>query len=440
MNQALASTTNQFALATRGAGFAGKRFSNFLYKFARAQSGIIPNWAIDKDIIIERLEDLLPLGHMTPLNTAALLCALAVRHKHSGYDPFLFLNNFIKLYNADNFDRVCEIERIKENSDEWRELSSLNNTLGLDAVKIRLWAIDLEYATLGTVLGKAWGSHKSITVSETEKLIGTYKSHVSANDNPDLNEDPSAFPKEDYLPLLKPLREKGHISETQTIIILCFILHAKETRNDKKTSYITHPMAVANLVRKLGRHYFQNNDDVWMATLAALLHDGGEKTTLNVSEDLEGLLLRREVIDAIDALHKKDGETYFSYLERCASNKLACLVKLADIAHNSSDMGDAPSAKQAFVYPISAGYVEWRLKNPRKGISVRDYVLQKNICLPEQFEEINRISETNEKKKKATEFPLLQSVKDSLVSVNDLIQRVMTDANPRREEKAPVFT
>lgn len=437
MNQALVSTATQFALATEGAGFIGQRILHSFNKFALTQSGLIPNWAIDKDIIIERLKGLLPLGHMTPLNTAALLCALAVHHKHSSYDTFSFLNNFIKLYNADNFDRVCEIERIEINSKEWRDLSFLNSTSGLEAVKIRLWAMDLEYATRGTILGKAWGGHQSITVPEVENLISTYN---PPNDNLGRNKDPSAFPKEDYLSLLRPLREKGHISETQTIIILCFILHAKETRNDKKTSYITHPMAVANLVRKLGGYFFQNNDDVWMASLAALLHDGGEKTTLDVSKDLEGLLLRREIIDAINALHKKDGETYFSYLERCASNKLACLVKLADIAHNSSDMGDDPSAKQAFVYPISAGYVEWRLKNPGECLSVRDYVLQEKICSFEQFEEIYAINESDGKKKKATEFPLLQSVKDSLLSVRDLIQRVMTDAHPRREENAPVFT
>lgn len=87
--------------------------------------------------------------------------------------------------------------------------------------------------------------------------------------------------------------------------------------------YILHPLHV------------MNNVDEIDAKIVAVLHDVVEDT----AQTLEGLRyygFSAEVIDAIDAITKRKGESYDDYLTRVKANPLALRVKLADIAHNSS--------------------------------------------------------------------------------------------------------
>lgn len=88
--------------------------------------------------------------------------------------------------------------------------------------------------------------------------------------------------------------------------------------------YYLHPFAVADMVD--GRE----------AKAAAYLHD--------VVEDSEITLdwLRQQgfppsVIEAVDAITKRDGEDYHAYLARVKKCELALKVKLADISHNSDE-------------------------------------------------------------------------------------------------------
>ena len=54
----------------------------------------------------------------------------------------------------------------------------------------------------------------------------------------------------------------------------------------------------------------------------------------------------KEIVDAVDSISKRKGkETYLTYLDRVKSNKLALVVKLADIKHNMSDMSLLPKTK-----------------------------------------------------------------------------------------------
>jgi hypothetical protein len=41
------------------------------------------------------------------------------------------------------------------------------------------------------------------------------------------------------------------------------------------------------------------------------------------------------MIEAVDAITHRVGERYFDYIERCGSNRIAALVKLADLEDNS---------------------------------------------------------------------------------------------------------
>ncbi len=393
-----------FTRAASEADFSRERLYFQFRKAALSVLGLIPNMAIDRDIIVPKLQELLPQGHITKMNAAALLCANAINHKHSHYDTVSFLNNFLKLYNAKTIDDVCKIEKIKVHSSTWYRLrdyylQSEGKEKRLEAAKIWCWARDLEDATRGTRAGRLWGHHKSILIDDVQSLVAQYKKPEKEEDNKLVEEGGkqtlSAFPKNEFLPILRQQMDKGHLSETQCGIILCLILHSRELRRDK-SSYVTHPMAVANLVRKYGAQSLNDPEDVWMATLVALLHDGGEKSNINLDEDLNGLL-PVQVIEGIKAIHKRDHEDYFQYLERCADNPLSAVVKLCDIYHNSLD-DLKPSSKQEYVYPISALYMEYRTKNPDHKISVRDFVIQQGIASPDQFEIISRFAGVDRKK------------------------------------------
>jgi (p)ppGpp synthase/HD superfamily hydrolase len=85
--------------------------------------------------------------------------------------------------------------------------------------------------------------------------------------------------------------------------------------------YITHPEFVASQV---------TGDE---AKAVAWLHDVVEDTTVTF-DDLRATGLNGVVVEAVDAITKRDGEDYESYLERIATNPLAKAVKLADLKHN----------------------------------------------------------------------------------------------------------
>ncbi|MBM4574952.1 HD domain-containing protein [Rhodococcus hoagii] len=87
--------------------------------------------------------------------------------------------------------------------------------------------------------------------------------------------------------------------------------------------YIHHPERVAAAVA--------DNDT---AVAVAWLHDVVEDTTVTLS-DLEALF-SPEIVDAVDAVTRRPGETPDTYYQRVRQNALAVTVKLADIADNSA--------------------------------------------------------------------------------------------------------
>jgi (p)ppGpp synthase/HD superfamily hydrolase len=85
--------------------------------------------------------------------------------------------------------------------------------------------------------------------------------------------------------------------------------------------YILHPLRVM----------LQMNDEA--ARIVAILHDVLEDTTVTSSE-LRQAGYGEETIEAIEALSKRDGETYEELIGRAAANPVARRVKLADLADN----------------------------------------------------------------------------------------------------------
>jgi (p)ppGpp synthase/HD superfamily hydrolase len=84
--------------------------------------------------------------------------------------------------------------------------------------------------------------------------------------------------------------------------------------------YIVHCALVA-------RHFREKNE-----IIVALLHDAVENTSATVDEiwDIYG----GEIAAAIDAITRRDTETYKQYIARLAQNPLALKVKCADLKEN----------------------------------------------------------------------------------------------------------
>lgn len=95
-------------------------------------------------------------------------------------------------------------------------------------------------------------------------------------------------------------------------------------------NYILHPMRVM----------LQFSDPTYQ--IVAILHDVVEDTTITLDDlrtaDVSGVEFGfpDEVVDAVDALTRREGERYGAYLLRAAANPIARAVKVADIKDNLS--------------------------------------------------------------------------------------------------------
>ena len=103
---------------------------------------------------------------------------------------------------------------------------------------------------------------------------------------------------------------------------LVIAYHAHDGQFDKGgMPYILHPVTVALHV---------DSEDEKMV---ALLHDVVEDSSYSL-EDLKKEGFPANVIEAVDILTKRDGDSYDSYLEKVKKNDLARKVKIADMSHN----------------------------------------------------------------------------------------------------------
>lgn len=84
--------------------------------------------------------------------------------------------------------------------------------------------------------------------------------------------------------------------------------------------YILHPMTVASYM------------DTDTEKAIAYLHDVLEDTDVTVDALRE--IFRNEIVDTLITLtHRKD-ESYFEYIQRVSTSKLAKKIKVADLLHN----------------------------------------------------------------------------------------------------------
>lgn len=85
--------------------------------------------------------------------------------------------------------------------------------------------------------------------------------------------------------------------------------------------YILHPIRVA-------LHCEKEEEKI-----VALLHDVVEDTDMTI-EDLRTAGFAQDILDAIVALSKVDGEEYEQFIQRVALNDLATRVKIQDLKDN----------------------------------------------------------------------------------------------------------
>lgn len=106
----------------------------------------------------------------------------------------------------------------------------------------------------------------------------------------------------------------------QRAIELAVSFHSQQVDKSGQP-YILHPMRIM----------------LWCSTeeerQAAIMHDLLEDTSLTIDELIqEGFC--QSVIDCVDCLTRRDGETYAEFIERCCENPMAIKIKLLDIADN----------------------------------------------------------------------------------------------------------
>lgn len=115
--------------------------------------------------------------------------------------------------------------------------------------------------------------------------------------------------------------------------------HNGQFRKDGITPYIEHIMAVVD------RLFDEGADDDTLAV--ALLHDTLEDAPSFTAGRLMKLGIPENIIEAVKAVTKQDGEDYDLYLERVKANPIAAKVKIADMLSN---LADTPSEKQKAKY------------------------------------------------------------------------------------------
>lgn len=117
----------------------------------------------------------------------------------------------------------------------------------------------------------------------------------------------------------KSIGARLRLSKLSQALLLAVKGHAGQV--DKAGEpYILHPLRVM-----LGCKSEQER-------IVAVLHDVVEDCEIPV-EQIEKQF-GREVAEAVGALSRNNGEAYEAFIERCGQNRLACAVKLGDLADN----------------------------------------------------------------------------------------------------------
>lgn len=110
---------------------------------------------------------------------------------------------------------------------------------------------------------------------------------------------------------------------TREAMDVCYDAHLHH-RDKGGMPYVFHPLHLAE----------QMPDE--FTTIAALLHDVIEDDPTYTLDDLRTKNFPQEVLEAVELLTHTKGMPYLEYIQRLKSNRIARIVKLADLRHNSN--------------------------------------------------------------------------------------------------------
>ena len=124
-------------------------------------------------------------------------------------------------------------------------------------------------------------------------------------------------------------------------------VRAHEGQSDKYGApYILHPFRVMMRVCTLAEK------------IVAMLHDTVEDGGVTL-EDLRGEGFPGEVVEAVDRLSRRGGESYDAYMERASADPLAASVKMADLEDNM-DLRRIPMIGDKDVERLLRYHSNWR--------------------------------------------------------------------------------
>ncbi len=139
-----------------------------------------------------------------------------------------------------------------------------------------------------------------------------------------------------------------YTKNTKKAMKLCFEAH-KDQVDKSGMPYVFHPFHLAE----------QMPDEE--TTIVALLHDFVEDTEYSL-DDLKNMGFSKEVLEAIALMTHDEAVPYMEYVEQIKKNRIAAIVKRADLMHNSDlsrlDTVDEKAIKRVEKYKQAIAILE----------------------------------------------------------------------------------
>lgn len=182
-----------------------------------------------------------------------------------------------------------------------------------------------------------------------------------------------------------PSHENVSIVFSQLALEIATEAHNGQFRSDKKTPYITHPIAVAEAVFKS----FNNLGDVnplfyfrYIAKGIAHVHDvvedceayKGPGGNLRLTNDILGRMkvsgitvslyfpYYNLIAEAINILNKNNYGSYRAYINACKDNVITRYIKIEDILHNMSTLDVEKNKTRYDKYSLALDVLMWDYK------------------------------------------------------------------------------
>jgi (p)ppGpp synthase/HD superfamily hydrolase len=125
----------------------------------------------------------------------------------------------------------------------------------------------------------------------------------------------------------------------------------RDQRDKAGQPYIGHVIRVASNTAVVAKEHGWSEGMALVASVVAFLHDTVEDTWIElddlrtfVASMFEGQAVRDAILEAVDAITHREGESWDDYLGRVEVNKLARVVKIADLTDNLDPLRELPDA------------------------------------------------------------------------------------------------